>query len=175
MPITYTPRKAPLAPSELASLAELLVDAVRTGAAVSFMQPLDHASALSWWSTAARDLHPRGSIILAQQDSPPAMLGCVMLQPAWAPNQPHRAEICKLIVHSSARGQGLAKGLMNAAEALARHQAFTLLTLDCRKGAPAESLYRKLNWIEVGQIPNFALNADHSGLHDDVIFYKSLS
>lgn len=175
MNLQYQPINLPLDSALAIALGGLLVDAVSSGAAVSFMQPLEISVARDWWLAAAKELQPRGAIMIASDAQASGPLGCVMLQPAWAPNQPHRAEICKLIVHSAARGTGIATGLMHAAESFARQQGFTLLTLDCRKGAPAESLYRKLGWIEVGQIPGFALNADRSGLHEDVIFYKTLA
>src|SRR5206468_1023757 len=94
-------------------------------------------------------------------------------QPAWAPNQPHRADVAKLIVHRRARGRGVARALMRAVEEHAREQSFTLLLLDTCKGSAAEKLYTSLGWRRVGEVPNFALNPDGSWC-DTVFFYKEV-
>ncbi len=100
--------------------------------------------------------------------------GVVMLAPAWAPNQPHRAEVCKLLVHRRARKHGLGRRLMEAIEAQARASGFALLTLDTCRGYDAERLYRRLGWSEAGVIPKFALLAD-GGYCDTVLFFKPLA
>ncbi|MBV8543641.1 MAG: GNAT family N-acetyltransferase, partial [Acidobacteria bacterium] len=97
--------------------------------------------------------------------------GTVQLRPAPMPNQPHRADVAKLLVHRRARGKGLGRMLMEEIERRARSDGFTLLTLDTKRGDAAESLYRRVGWIEVGVIPGYALNPDGS-LCDTVIFYK---
>ena len=93
--------------------------------------------------------------------------------PAWAPNQPHRADVAKLIVHRRARGLGIARALMQAIEEHARTLHFTLMVLDTCKGTVAERLYTSLGWVRVGEIPNFALNPDGSRC-DTVFFFKNV-
>jgi len=97
------------------------------------------------------------------------------MHPAWAPNQPHRAEIAKLIVHRHARGQGLGERLMSAVEQEASAAGFSLLTLDAKRGGAAERLYRRMGWIHAGTIPRFAIDCDGRTPHDAVIFYRDLS
>jgi GNAT superfamily N-acetyltransferase len=97
----------------------------------------------------------------------------VQLHPAWAPNQPHRADVAKLLVHRRARRRGLARVLMADLEDRAAANGFTLLVLDTCQGTPAEALYRALGWTEVGIIPHFALTPD-GGNCDTVFFYKDL-
>lgn len=153
-------------------LAELLVDAVDSGAAVSFMAPLAVGRAEGWWRKTLPD-SPMRAIFLVARDAQ-GIAGTVQMQPAWAPNQPHRGEVCKLIVHRRARGQGLGEKLMHEIENASRQAGFALLTLDAKEGGAAVALYRKLGWTEVGTIPDFALDPDRKAKHGTVIFYKRL-
>lgn len=162
----------PLAEADLRSLAELLVDAVDSGAAVSFLAPLTPARAEAWWRNLVARIDDR-SVILVARDSE-GIAGSVQLHPAWAPNQPHRAEVAKLIVHRRMRRSGLGPQLMHAIENEARRAGFTLLTLDAKRGDTADRLYRRLGWISAGTIPRYALDPDGSTPHDAVIFYKEL-
>lgn len=161
----------PVADRDIDDLAGLLVDAVESGASVSFLPPLSLELARAWWreatSTAAR-----GAIFLVGRDAE-GIVGAVQLHPAWAPNQPHRAEITKLLVHRRARRNGLGGELMRAVEDRARSAGFTLLTLDTKRGDAAEALYRRAGWICAGVIPGYALDPDGT-LCDTVIFYKHL-
>ena len=164
---------APVSVEVIRPLAQLLVDTVHSGAAVSFVAPLTLAQAEEWWTnTLAGDLTRH--IVLVARDRL-GIAGTVQLQPAWAPNQPHRAEVAKLMVHRRARRAGLGARLMAAIETAARDAGFTLLTLDARAGDAADRLYRRLGWTEVGTIPRYALDPDGKGWHDAVIFYKELS
>lgn len=160
--------------ADLGDLAGLLVDAVSTGAAVSFLAPLSHAAARAWWDSTIQTRHPRGVVLVARDRANGRIVGTAQLQPAWAPNQPHRAEVCKVLVHQTARRRGIGRRLMLAIEAAARAHGFTLLTLDARADGPAEQLYRRMNWTAVGSIPNFAIDADGRGMHATVVFYKAL-
>lgn len=164
---------------DVSALAALLVDAVDSGAAVSFLSPLSHDRALAWWRSTLASAHAdpkRGIILLAARDPDSReIIATVQAHPAWAPNQPHRAEVCKLIVHRSARGHGLARALMHAIERESLAAGFTLLTLDARKGGPAERLYHAVGWTRVGEIPRFALDNDARNHHATVIFYKDLT
>jgi len=104
---------------------------------------------------------------------PDGIVGTVQLHPAWAPNQPHRAEIAKLLVHRRGRRMGLGRQLMETIEDAAQRAGFGLLTLDTKRGSAAEQLYRQFGWTAAGTIPGFALDSDGTP-HDAVIFYKQL-
>ena len=158
--------------TDIGELGELLVDAVDSGAAVSFMAPLRADIATDWWRETISEMGFRTIILVARDGQ--GIVGTVQMQPAWAPNQPHRGEIAKLIVHRRARGAGLGKRLMHAIEAASREAGMRLLTLDAREGGAAERLYRRLGWVTVGTIPDFAIDPDGKAMHGTVIFYKRL-
>jgi ribosomal protein S18 acetylase RimI-like enzyme len=153
------------------ALASLLVDAVKAGAGVSFMADLELPEAAAWWRKTLSTSSPRAVVLIARDERD--IVGTVQLQPAWPPNQPHRADVAKLIVHPAARRNGIARSLMQELERHAREQRFTLLLLDTCKGSAAERLYTALEWIRVGEVPRFALNPDGSWC-DTVFFYKEL-
>ncbi|HVR42116.1 MAG TPA: GNAT family N-acetyltransferase [Thermoanaerobaculia bacterium] len=163
----------PVAGSDLLALARLLVDAVESGSAVSFLAPLPLERAEEWWRQSVGTSRP-GAIFLVARE-PGGIVGTVQLHPAWAPNQPHRAEVVKLIVHRGSRRAGLGRRLMQAIEQEARRAGFTLLTLDAKRGEPAERLYREEGWIAAGTIPRYALDPDGTTPHDAVLFYKELT
>ena len=163
--------KLPVSEADIASLAEILVDAVESGAAVSFLA-LTLGQAEDWWrrllSTPAS-----GAIFLVARDAE-GIVGTVQLHPAWAPNQPYHADVTKLLVHRRGRRQGVGRQLMLALEHEARAAGFRLLTLDSKRGDAGEALYRALGWTVVGTIPNYALDPDGTP-HDTVVFYRELS
>jgi GNAT superfamily N-acetyltransferase len=152
-------------------LAAVLVDAIAGGAGVSFMGGLTLEDAAAWWRKTLSTASPR-TVLLVARDAQ-GVVGTVQLQPAWAPNQPHRADVAKLIVHRRARGHGIARALMVELERRAREEEFTLLLLDTCKGSAAERLYTSLGWTRVGEVPRFALNPDGT-FCDTVFFYKQL-
>lgn len=161
----------PAPDGDVRALARLLADAVESGAAVSFLAPLTIAQAEQWWRRVLGSAEsPR--VLIAREEG--AIVGTVQLHPAWAPNQPHRAEIAKLLVDARRRRKGIGRSLMAAAESVARNEGFTLLTLDAKAGADAERLYRALGWTHAGTIPRYALDPDRAAFHDAVIFYKHL-
>ena len=162
----------PARDADIRELALLLVDAVESGAAVSFLAPLSVERAADWWRGTISAAAP-GAIFLVARDEE-GIAGTVQLHPAWAPNQPYRAEIAKLIVHRRCRRMGLGAQLMRAIETEARRAGFHLLTLDTKRGEAAEQLYERLDWTRVGVIPDYALDPDGQALHDTVIFYKDL-
>ena len=162
----------PVSEADLRHLALLLIDAVDSGAAVSFLAPLALEQAMGWWQSTLAAMGSR-SVILAARDAE-GIAGSVQLHPAWAPNQPHRAEVAKLLVHRRCRRTGLGTALMHAIEDAARAAGFGLLTLDAKHGVAAEVLYRRLGWIAAGMIPGYALDPDGTP-HDAVFFYKTLS
>lgn len=158
---------------DLAQLARLLLDAIGSGAAVSFLATLTEQDAVAWWRDTLGRAHRNAVFLIARDEL--GICGSVQMHPAWAPNQPHRAEIVKLLVHRRARRRGLGERLMHEIEGIARAQGRTLLTLDARRGGAAEALYRKLGWVHAGTIPEFALDPDGVTPHDAVIFYKRLA
>lgn len=160
----------PVTDADLRALAEVLVDAVESGAAVSFMA-LTVEQAEAWWRDLLSTSHPRAIVLVARDAH--GIVGTVQVQPAWAPNQPHRAELVKLLVHRRAQREGLGAKLMHAIEDEARRAGLTLLTLDAKRGAAAEHLYRRMGWIHAGTIPRYAFDPDGTP-HDAVIFYKEL-
>lgn len=157
---------------DVRSLAGLLVDAVDSGGAVSFLAPLPIEQAAAWWRNTLQAADSRAVFLVARDAS--GTIGTVQLHPAWAPNQPHRAEVAKLIVHRRARGTGLGTRLMTAIEEAAREAGFTLLTLDAKRGGAADRLYRRMGWIAAGVVPRYALDCDGRTPHDAVFFYKEL-
>ena len=171
-PLPILPLARPASSEEIRDLARVLVDAVSSGAAVSFLAPLSLEAAEGWWRNALASA-PERTIVLVARDRE-GIVGTVQVQPAWAPNQPHRAEVLKLLVHRRARGRGVGTGLMEAIEAAARAAGFRLLTLDTKHGDTAERLYRRLGWTTLGTIPGYALDSDGT-THGATFFYKHLT
>lgn len=166
------PLTTPVSAEDMRALASLLVNTVESGGAVSFLSPLSLDEAETWWRNTLSSAARNAVFLVARENG--GICGTVQLHPAWAPNQPHRAEVAKLMVHPRRRRDGLGTRLMKAIEDAARDLGFGLLTLDTKKGSPAEHMYRKLGWTYAGTIPAFALDPDRSALHDDAIFYKEL-
>jgi len=162
---------SPVSDADIRALAELLVDAVSSGAAVSFLATLTTERAEQWWRGTVSN---SDAIILVARDGT-GIAGSVQLHRAWAPNQPHRADLVKLLVHRRCRRAGVGTGLMNAAEDAGRAAGLRMLTLDAKAGGDAERLYRRLGWTHVGTIPRYALDTDGRGMHGTVIFYKELA
>ncbi len=153
-------------------LAEILCACVDAGASVSYLPPLAPDAARSFWKRMAADVAAGRRILLAAWDDA-VLVGTVMLEFASAPNQPHRAEVQKLLVHPGARRRGVARALMARTEEIARHAGRSLLTLDTRAGDAAESLYRAMGWQAAGRIPGYALNADLTPC-DTIFFWRQL-
>jgi ribosomal protein S18 acetylase RimI-like enzyme len=161
----------PVSEADLRSLALLLVDAVESGAAVSFLT-VTEAQALDWWRKQF-GAPASGTIVLVARDDQ-GIVASVQLHPSWAPNQPHRADVAKLIVHRRARRRGLGAEMMAAVEREAANAGYRLLVLDSKRGDAGERLYRRLGWNVVGTIPRYALDTDGRTPHDTVVFYKEL-
>ncbi len=160
------------AASAVPRLAAILAACVEAGASVSYLPPLAPVIAQAAMHRAARDVAGGTRRLLAAW-SGGVLAGTVQLDLAMAPNQTHRAEVQKLLVHPDARRHGIARALMLAAEQEARRAGRTLLTLDTRGGDAAEALYRAAGWTEAGRIPDYAQNADGS-LGETVLFYRRL-
>jgi ribosomal protein S18 acetylase RimI-like enzyme len=156
------------------ALNEILRDAVDSGAGVSFVAPLPEETGNHYWEGVETELLA-GTAILLGGFWNDQLKGTVQLDLATPPNQPHRCDIRKLLVHRSARGQGIGRALMLAAEREAVEADRTLLTLDTQTGSVAESLYRKLGYISVGTIPGYALDGFGQRLVSTTIFYKQLA
>ena len=163
---------SPPSDADVRSLARLLIDAVESGAAVSFLAPLSLERAEDWWRRTIAQLDPRAILLVARDGD--GIAGTVQLHPAWAPNQPQRAEVVKLLVDGRRQRAGLGTLLMRRIEEEARDAGFRLLTLDAKRGGAAERLYRRLGWIAAGTIPGYAFDTDGKTLHDAVFFYKPL-
>jgi ribosomal protein S18 acetylase RimI-like enzyme len=153
-------------------LAEILRACVDAGASVSYLPPLAVDVARGFYHRAASAVAEGKKIMLGGWVDG-VLAGTVMLDLDTPPNQPHRAEVQKLLVHPAARRNGLARVLMAELEAQARTAERSLLTLDTRAGDAAETLYLSLGYYEAGRIPRFALNADGT-LCDTLLFWKEL-
>lgn len=158
----------------LPELTGVLHACVQAGASISFVLPFSESAATAFWTDKVRPGLASGTRVLLVAERDGAITGTVQLDCDTPPNQPHRAEVCKLMVHPDARRHGTAKALMRALEAEAAQRGRTLLTLDTRTGDKAEPLYASLGYQRVGIIPGFALNTARDGLHGTTLFYKQL-
>ncbi|MES0030531.1 GNAT family N-acetyltransferase [Mesorhizobium sp. M0040] len=151
-------------------LADLLIVTVAAGGSVSFMHPLAPEMAAAFWN---RSLHAaaRGERAVLGAWNGEALVGTVTLLLDCPPNQPHRAEIAKLMTRLDYRGKGIATRLMEAAEAVAVEKGRTLLVLDTAKEEGASGLYEKLGFTLAGEIPDYALKP-HGGLTGTLIYWK---
>ena len=160
----------PLDPAARADLADLLVEAVAHGGSVSFMHPLAPEAALRFWDGALA-ASARGERLVLGAFEGEALAGTVTLHLDCPPNQPHRAEIAKLMVRVDRRGRGIAAALMRAAEAQAVQAGRTLLVLDTASEGGAAGLYEGLGWTYAGEIPDYALKP-HGGLVGTRLYWK---
>ena len=158
---------------QIKALAEVLIDCVAGGASVGFMHPLSQDKALSFWRVVAQGVAQGERALLVAEDEA-GIVGTVQLILAQPENQPHRAELAKMLVHRRARRQGLGEALMQAAQTCARECGKTLLMLDTTAGMDAERLYTRLGWQRFGEVPGHALLA-HGGLSDTAFFYRALN
>jgi GNAT superfamily N-acetyltransferase len=154
------------------ALAEILIACVNGSASVSFMAPLDRDKAESFWRTVAEGVE-RGERILIVAKDRGRLVGTVQVLLKQPENQPHRADVAKMLVHPDARRRGIGAQLMRFVEEAARSAGKTLLVLDTTTGGDAERLYERMGWIRVGVIPDYALMPDGTPC-GTTIFYKSL-
>ena len=155
----------------LDELAELTLDVVAGGASVGFMHPLTRERARTFWQTVASGVASGERVLFLAEDER-GVTGTVQLVLAQMENQPHRADVSKLMVHRRARKQGIGAALMRAAEEAARALGRTVLVLDTAS-ADAERLYDRLGWRRVGVVPDYALWPD-GGLCDTTVYYRKL-
>jgi GNAT superfamily N-acetyltransferase len=157
MTTSWTVRRLPaIDAAKIDELSDVLIDCVEGGASVSFMLPLTRARAVAFWEKVARGVAAGERLVLVAEDAL-GVCGTVQLIFDLPENQPHRADLAKMLVHRRARRRGLGAALMRAAEAAARESGKTLLVLDAVTGGDAARLYERLGWVKVGDIPNFAL------------------
>ena len=157
--------------AQIDELAGVLIDCVEGGASVSFMHPLLRDRAAAFWRRVGQDVAAGERALLVAEDAR-GLCGTVQLVLDQPENQPHRADLSKLLVHHRARRQGMGEALMRAAEATARECGKTLLVLDTANDE-AERLYERLGWERVGVIPGYAL-LPHGGLCGTTVYYRNL-
>jgi len=153
-------------------LAQVLVDCVEGGASVSFMAPMTADKARAFWRHVADGVARSERALLAACNGDDRVVGTVQLVLSLPENQPHRADVAKLLVHRRGRRRGVAQRLMEAIEATARDEGKTLLVLDTVTGGDAEQLYTRLGWQRVGVIPDYALMPDGAPCSTTVFFKK---
>ena len=153
-------------------LSDILSDCINGGASLGFMLPFEPQDATAYWNGIADEVE-KGTIILAVAEVEGRAVGTVQIGLASKPNQPHRGDLMKLLVHHDARGLGLSRKLMEAVEAEAAGQGRTLLVLDTATGSDAERIYPRFGWERVGVIPDYAL-WPQGGLCGTTLFYKRI-
>lgn len=158
---------------DVAELADVLIDCVEGGASVSFMLPLAREHALAFWRRVASESEAGRRVLLVARDAL-GICGTVQLNLDLPDNQPHRADVAKMLVHRRARRQGLGAALMRAAEAAARARGRDLLVLDTVTGCDASRLYERQGWVRVGDIPRYAL-WPRGGHVSTTYYYRDLS
>ncbi|AGB45863.1 GNAT family N-acetyltransferase [Mesorhizobium sp. ESP6-5] len=156
----------------LAQLTDLLVETVAAGGSVSFMHPLALDVASAFWETSLAAAARGQRMVLGAWDGG-ALVGTVTLLLDCPPNQPHRAEIAKLMTSVGQRGRGVGTRLMRAAERLAAEKGRTLLVLDTASEEGASGLYEKLGFTLAGEVPDYALKP-HGGLTGTLIYWKRI-
>ncbi len=157
----------------LDGLADVLMDCVDGGASVSFMQPLTRERAVAFWRKVAAGVHAGERALVVAEDGH-GVCGTVQLIFDLPENQPHRADLAKMLVHRRARRRGLGAALVRAAEQVARDSGKTLLVLDAVTDGDAARLYARLGWVRVGDVPNYALYPQ-GGFCSTTYFYRDLA
>lgn len=158
--------------AQIEQLANVLIDCVEGGASVSFMLPLTRDRAVAFWRRVAQGVAAGRRVLLIAEDES-GLCGTVQLIFDLPENQPHRADLAKMLVHRRARRQGLGAALMKAAEQAARQAGKTLLVLDTVTHSDAARLYERLGWVRAGEIPDYAL-WPQGGLCSTTYYYRAL-
>jgi GNAT superfamily N-acetyltransferase len=156
--------------AQIDALADVLIDCVEGGASVSFMHPLSRAQAVAFWRSVAEGVARNERALLVAEDDV-GICGTVQLILAQPDNQPHRADLAKMLVARRARGAGLGAALMHAAEKMAQVCGKTLLVLDTITDSTAARLYERLGWTCVGEIPDYAL-MPYGGLRGTTVYFR---
>ena len=163
---------APAFKAAIPDLGMILADAVAGGASVGFLLPFSPDDAAAWWRSLEHDV-ARGTVLVIVARLDGRVVGTAQLRLAQLPNASHRAEIAKVLVHRSARRQGIGSALMNEIERIAMAEGRTLLVLDTIAESEAEPLYVKLGWTRAAEIPRYA-GMPNGELRPTVIFYRDL-
>lgn len=172
MAVEISELDAKAAHDAIPELARVLADCVAGGASVSFMSPFSEADARGFFERVANEVETGTTkLLVARVDE--RIEGTVQLGLDTPPNQPHRGDIKKLLVHRGARRRGVAEALMNAVEDVARANGRWLLVLDTVRGEAGERVYARLGWQRTGIIPDYALFPD-GRLCDTVVFWKKV-
>jgi GNAT superfamily N-acetyltransferase len=158
---------------EIAGLGDVLIDCVEGGASVSFMAPMTREKADAFWRSSTASAARGERLILVAEDAFGRIVGTLTIVLHLPENQPHRADVAKMLVHRAARRHGIASALLAEAERAAARAGKTLLVLDTVTGGDAERLYARHDWQRCGEIPNYALFPD-GRLCSTTVFYKSL-
>jgi GNAT superfamily N-acetyltransferase len=156
----------------IAALSEILIDSVEDGASIGFLEPTSPETARAFWEGVVRAVDA-GTTVLLVAIVDGVIEGTVHVKFAQHENQPHRVDISKLLVHRRARGRGLSRLLMEAAEQATRDAGRFLMVLDTATGSVADSIYPHLGWQASGVIPDYAMNPDRS-LVAATFYYKDL-
>ncbi|MFC5067693.1 GNAT family N-acetyltransferase [Flaviflagellibacter deserti] len=160
------------AEAALSELADVLVDAVESGSSVNFMRGFGRAEGEGFWRGQLPGIADKSRILIVAREAG-RVVGTIIVSFAHQPNSPHRAELGKMLVHSSTRRRGLGKRLLTTAEAIAKRHGRTLLHLDTATGSAGEHLYRSAGWIELGTMPDHSMTPD-GVLAPATFFYKFL-
>lgn len=158
-------------------LADILHACVSDGAAVSFVLPFSHADAGAFWNDAVLPEVEAGATLLlvARDDTDGRLVGTVQLGIDTPPNQPHRADLKKLLVHPRARRRGIARALIEQLEVEALACGRSMITLDTRTGDVAEPIYQALGYAVAGIIPDYSLDVTGTRLDATTVLYKRLN
>ena len=157
---------------EIRGLSDVLIDCVEGGASVSFMLPISRAKADAFWLGVSASVARGERLLLAAEDAQKTIVGTVQVVLDQPENQPHRADVAKMLVHRRVRRRGVGAALLAAAEEHALRAGKTLLVLDTASDE-AERVYARHGWQICGAIPNYALKPDGAPCAT-TIFFKSL-
>ncbi|MGL4489994.1 MAG: GNAT family N-acetyltransferase, partial [Rhizobiaceae bacterium] len=160
------------AKARIEELTDILLDCVAGGASVSFMADMTHGEALAFWEKAIAGVADGGRILVVAEDKA-RLIGTVQVVASGIPNQPHRSDLAKMLVHRDGRGQGIGAALLSEAESLSLKAGWWLMVLDTVVDSVADRLYRRGGWKPVGIVPNYALWPD-GALCGTRYFYKDL-
>ena len=158
--------------AEMEALTDLLINCVEGGASVSFMHPLTRERAMAFWRRVGQAVAASERALLVADDEQ-GLCGTVQLILDLPENQPHRADLAKMLVHRRARRRGLGTALMRAAETTAKECGKTLLVLDAVTGGDGARLYERLGWMRAGDIPRYAL-FPRGGFCSTTFYYRDL-
>jgi ribosomal protein S18 acetylase RimI-like enzyme len=161
--------------ARLGEFADLLQACVHGGASVNFVLPFPGSEAEAFWRERVLPAMGAGTRTVLAAESDGRIAGSVQLSTETPPNQPHRADVTKLLVHPAFRRRGIGRALMLALEQEAHLRGRSLITLDTTTGGAAEPLYAALGYITVGVIPDFSVATTGDRLEATTVMYKQLS